>query len=72
MSLTNLIARLLRLEQVATDNEPIKPGLILFANGSEPTPEQQAQIIEAEANGQKVIVFTVKDASLKGAALEKS
>jgi len=57
----NIKTRIEKLEQVAIDNEPLKPGLILFVDG-QPTPEQQLQINEAEANGQKVILFTVKDA----------
>lgn len=54
--------RIGKLEQIDIDNAPVKPGVILFVNGQS-TPEQKAQIDEAEANSQKVIIFTVVDAS---------
>ncbi len=58
MSIKN---RLTVLEQQSQSKKPIMPGLVLFVDG-ERTPEQQAQIDEAEAIGQPVIIFTVEDA----------
>jgi hypothetical protein len=58
----NIKTRIEKLEQVATDNEIPQPAIILYVKDSQPTPEQQQQIAEAEKNNQAVIQFTVKDA----------
>jgi len=58
----SLKARLVRLEQLAIVVSPVMPGLIVVESPDGLTPEQQAAILETEASGQKVILFTVKNA----------
>lgn len=60
MSLHN---RLTVLERQRQDNEPVAPALVLFIGMDGVTPEQQAQIDEAEAKGIKVICIHTVDAS---------
>jgi len=61
----NLKVRLAKLEQSHIDNEIPEPAIIIWAGEDGLSLEQQLQIEEAEANNQKVIIFTVIDARLK-------
>ena len=57
----NIKNRLAAPEWKDFDNKPLMPGLILFMDG-ELTPGQQAQVKEAEAIGQPVIINRLVDA----------
>jgi hypothetical protein len=55
-----LSQRVAILERTAEDATLPQPGIIIYCKGAAPIAEEQQQISQAEANGQHVVVFTVK------------
>lgn len=70
----NLKARIAKLEQTAGDNAPFEPAHIVYIQGgvdSEAYKEALPDIEARETRGQTVIVFTIRDCSIKEPDIEQ-